>query len=75
MTQLLATLPELIKIIGDFLIVISIYKVHSKLSEEKSVNQAVIYEVHHEKKILLFGLLLIVIGFALSTYLKIGGIY
>jgi hypothetical protein len=73
MTPLLLVLPDLIKIIGDSLIVISIYKVHSKLSEEKAVDQAVIYEVHHEKKLILFGLLLVVIGFALDSYIKLGG--
>ena len=75
MIVLLNILPELIRIIGDILIVISIYKVHSKLSEEKSIDQIVIYEVHHEKKLILFGVLLLLIGFLLDSYLKYTGAY
>jgi hypothetical protein len=75
MTSIFIVLPDLIKIIGDFLIVISIYKVHSKLSEEKTIDQVVIYEVHHEKKLVLLGLLLVFVGFALDSYFKLSGTF
>ena len=75
MNLLINVLPDLIKIIGDILIVMSIYNVHSKLSEEKTIDQIVVYEVNHEKKLILIGIFLIVVGFLLDVYLKFIGSY
>jgi hypothetical protein len=73
MNALTIIMPDLIKIIGDILIVVSIYNVHSKLSEEKSIDQKVVYEVNHEKKLILIGISLIIIGFLLEVFLKLTG--
>ena len=63
----LKLLADFFTLAGDLLIAISIFKVHSKLSEEKSVDQKVIYEVRLEKKLVIIGSIFLFLGFILEN--------
>jgi len=69
--KILLISPAVLTAVGDILIGLAIFKVHEKLEKEKKVDKEVIREMHHEKKYVIIGVVLILFGLALDSIFKL----
>ena len=66
MANTLLLIGFIIDIIGELMLAATVIMVHSKVSKEGKIDKSVVSEIHHEKKLAIFAILLILIGSSLQ---------
>lgn len=68
---MLSTFGFSLTTIGEILIGYTVIKVHSRITKEQKIDGQVISEMSKERKVALFGIALIIIGFTMQIYEKL----
>lgn len=66
-TNVILLLSATLTLFGDLLIAIVVLNVHGHIAKEKKIDKDVVHALNHEKKYVIFGILMVLTGYALEV--------